>query len=171
MAEAQRKNDPDNRRDPITRFKMEYAEALDEARVSSKHTDTEGWQHLYQGFHKVNRENRRKAAGRLKQIGEELEVAEIGEHGEKDLVDVKKQVQAFREEREIFERKTVGPVREPVEKCQKIIGEARQQAEVDEERAPMVNIGLCEMLLLEIRKLERAVWDADTGRVEIKSPE
>lgn len=138
MAEAQRKNDPDNRRDLITRFKMEYAEALDEARVSSKHTDTEGWQHLYQGFHKVNRENRRKAAGRLKQIGEELEVAEIGEHGEKDLADVKKQVQSFREEREIFERKTVG---------------------------------LCEMLLLEIRKLELAVWDADTGRVEIKSPE
>lgn len=161
---------PRSNKDLITRFREEYAEALNEVRVSATHTATDGWQGLYQGFHKGNREARRGVSAELKAIAERLEVGDATESDEKDIGDIKKRVTELRAVREIFDRETVQPVREPVEKCHKVIADAKRQAESDEERAPMINIGLVDTMVMAIAEVERAAWDSDRGRVEIRPP-
>src|SRR5512146_2018996 len=114
MASAEPKPAPDNaNRDLVTRFRDDYSSALAEARISAEHTATEGWQGLYGGFQRHQRERRRNLAGWLRTIAEQLEKGGLTDEDEKAAKDTIKDVQALREDAEAFDRQTVSPVRKP----------------------------------------------------------
>lgn len=167
---AQPNPDPSPRnkhRDLITRFREEYATALHEADVSRQHTGTEGWQKLYAAQRKSERESRRELAGTLKRSAEQMEAIGLSEDGEKELAAVKKQSESLRERVEHFDLQAIQPVRDPVERCRKLMDEARRAARAEEERTPLVNAGLEELMKDAIAGVDKPRWDDESGRVEI----
>ena len=162
---------PDNaRRDLVARFRDDYTLALEEARTSEVHTNTDGWLHLYAGFEVSYREQCRAIANNLKSLADRIELVGSDEPTEKEIGEVKKLAQSLRQTREVFERKTVDPVRKPVDDCDRLIQQYARQAERDEDEAPMVNVGLADLMKLEIGRMPRPFWDRDKGRVEIREP-
>lgn len=157
-------------RDLITRFKEEYATAILEAEVSAQHTSTEGWQRLYANQRKAERDERRRIAQDMRNVADRLESVGLDEDGEKEIGECKKASAALRDRAYAFETQTVNPVREPVDRCDKIINEARQAARVEEERTPLVNIGLEDLMKDAIAAVRRPRWDADLGRVVFSDP-
>lgn len=155
------------RRDIITRFKEEYATALAEAEISEAMTASEGWLRLYAGHVRLDRERRRDFSLELKNIADQLEQVALSEDGIKQLADVKKQIVEHGEQCDAFDRHTVLPVRLPVENCEKIIEQAKHAADRDESAAPLVNIGICELMKEAISAVRRAKWDNDSGQVVI----
>jgi hypothetical protein len=170
MAEPKHKNEPNPDPTPVEKFREKYVAALAEAQVSAEHTGTEGWQHLYTGFMKSDRESRRELASRLKSYALQLEMTGLTEEDEKSLNEIKKDAAELREHREVFEAKTVEPVKACVDVCNKVLADARQWARLEQERAPLTARNVVEEFDREIKRHPLATWDDETGRVQIVRP-
>lgn len=161
---------PDNKRlDLVSKFKEEYGQALARARISAEHTATDGWRLLYSSFRKEQRDQRRDLSEQLQKLAKSMEAMGLSEDEEKQLGEIKKGAQALRETRDVFDRKTVGPVRQPCDECRDLIAEAMNEATLAEERAPLVNVGLVELMRMTITEAEKVSWDSEEGRVLIRS--
>jgi hypothetical protein len=170
MAEPKQKNEPNPDPTPVEKFRTMYVSALAEAQVSAEHTGTEGWQALYKTFMKDDRERRREVSQSLKAYALQLEMNGLTEEDEKALGDLKKQCAEARETREVFEAKTVQPVKACVEICQKVLSDARQWARAEQDRAPLTARNLVAEFDAEIKRHPIATWDDETGRVQIVRP-
>lgn len=154
-------------KDLIQRFREEYKAALEDARVSAKHTETEGWQRLYAEHRKAGREKRRELAGRLGTLGKAMEDFGLTEEGEKDLKTVAKESETLRASNEVFETETVERVCAAVRACERIIEAYRNEAVRQESNAPLHNVGLEHLMREEIAKVAKPRWDSETGTVKI----
>lgn len=161
---------PRSNRDLIGRFREEYAEALAEARTGSIHTQTDGWRNLYAFQRQVYRDSRRATAQRLTTMATQLEDFGFCEDDEKALKTLAKDIAERRIEFEVFNDKTVGRVCEPVSKCERVIEQYRAQAARDEAAAPLHNVGLEELVRIEISKVAKPWFNAETGVIEIREP-
>lgn len=168
MASAEENPGPRSNKDLIGRFRDEYSEALAEARVGAEHTTTDGWKALY-GFHRHNyREARRVLASDLKRLAVQLEDFGFCEEDEKAVKNVAKGAADRRSEFEVFQDKTVGCVCEPVRKCERIIEQYRAEAVRAESAAPLHNVGMEELMRIEISKVSKPWFDAEEGVIEIR---
>lgn len=163
---------PQNKqRDVVERFRDEYGQVLVEAETSATHTATEGWHRLYVGQRKNERDRRRKLAESLKSLADRMESVGLCEEEEKELAQIKKGSSDLRDAIAAFEMQTIEPVRAPVEMCRKLVTEAREAARNEEERAPLVNVGLEEVMVEAITHIHKVSWDAELGRVIITDPQ
>ena len=151
--------------DPVTRFIQRYAKALDAAKVSMAHTDTDGWRRLYAGHAEYLLDARRKLSKELTSLAESLEVGHLTEEGEKELGDVKKAAMELRVANGYWERQTVDPVRQPVRTCEQMLVSAVDEARRIEADQPMLNIGLTELMRAQVARSARVSWDSEIGAV------
>lgn len=158
---------PNKKRDLITRFKDEYSAAFADVEVAADTTRTEGWARLYAHHRKSQREECRRIAAELRMVADRVEVLIPSEDEEKEIGELKKSCTTLREQNEAFEHQVIEPVREPVQRCEKIIYEAQLAAQTEEERFPLVNTGLEHLMRMEIENVPRAKWDHEHGRVII----
>jgi hypothetical protein len=170
MAQPEPTPSPDNRRrDLVTVMHDRYMQTLDLARQSADLTATEGWQAMYGAFRKSQRDASRSIANELRGYADFIEKGDSSEDTEKAINEAKKSLVLLREERSVFEAKVAWPVKDAVDECRNIITEAMRQAQRDEEAAPMVNIGLLDVMRDRIKSWPKALWDAETGRVTIRT--
>lgn len=163
---AEKSEIPANKQlDLIERFNAEYEAAMIDARRSAEHTATEGWLDLYRMRRESYQADRRRQAERLRALADTLESAGLDEDGEKAIGEVKKECCEMREAMDHWRLLTVGPVREPVDRLEAIIRQARAQAHRDEADAPLVNVGLVELMNMAIKEVHKATWNDETGRV------
>lgn len=149
-------------------FLKKYDEALEEAKRSALHTATEGWQELY-GKHKKDVEQRRKQIGTiLHDAAKEIERGTTNDTPEEAIASAKKLYASLRIDVEVFNVRTVKPVREPVLRCTEVIEQARREARENEARTPLILKGLKELIEEAIEGVEQVDWDADSGQVVIK---
>lgn len=159
---------PDNaQRDLIQRFNEEYSTAMLDVEVSARHTETEGWQNLYANQRKLERERRRKLADDLRNISDRLELRQLVDEEIKEIADIKKAIGEDNDSNADFDSSTVDPVRRPVDHCNDIVNQALNAAKSDEERTPLINVGLEHMMKLAVAKFPTARWQQDRGIVEI----
>lgn len=159
---------PQNKRlDPVSKFREEYATALHDAEVSAEHTATEGWANVYAGQRKTEREGRRALADALRNVADRLEVRELDEDEIKEIGEAKKACAELADRSAAFEQQAVSPVREPVERCQRIIDEAVSLARMEEERHPLVQTGLTHLMEAAVAEIRRPKWEGEAGRVVI----
>lgn len=156
--------------DPVVTFRERYAEAMAGVRISAEHTATEGWHRLYHGQRQENLERRRELAKEMKATALRLEDMGLSEEDEKSIGELKKSVTAIREAFETFDQQTISPVRQPVRDCDRIRSEAMAEARRIEAEAPMINIGMEELMRVEVAKVDKPRWDNETGRVLIDVP-
>lgn len=170
MSEPAPKPSPNQNRDLVTRFRDEYTAALVDARVSVEHTATEGWRKIYAD--ERNREilRRHNLSQTLRNIADRLETRGLSEEEEKEISDAKKASVEIRDSHQVFMFEIVEAVKEPVRICDQIIDDAKSQAHRDERDAPLVNVGLTEIMEMEIVKHPRPRWNGETGQVTIEQP-
>lgn len=154
------------RRDPIQAFFAAYDKATDECKTSKAHTDTEGWQQLYSGERKAEAESRRNLSKDLARLSVQMDETGLGEDAEKEMGEIKKASAALRARVDAFDLITVGPVRRAVTDAEKIIEEARNRARRDEQDAPLINVGLVELMRDAINGVTKFRWNPQTGRIE-----
>lgn len=159
-----------SRDDLIGRFLEAYDIALEEARASAVTTETERWQQLYADHRDHLRKQCAELARNLRAIADTAERGHMHESDEKELGEVKKASLALRELHYAFEFQTVSPVKKPVDDCENIISNARNNARQQEEQAPLVNRGLLDEMGHAIKTVHRVRWDAEKGRVLIEGP-
>ena len=152
----------------VLRFEDAYREALAEARVSAEHTATEGWQGLYGEHRKADRKARQDLAGRLRWAAETIESRHLTEEEEKIVKDAIKAAVELRETAEVFDRKTVEPVRRCVERCKQVIDDAKAAAERAESSAPLTSRGVGDRIRAAIAAVPAVKWDAEKGRVVVE---
>jgi hypothetical protein len=163
-------NQPNKNRDLFETFQDKYAAALAEARISEEHTATAGWQALYANHRISVKSMQRDMAKDLTVLAETMEKWGLTEDGEKHLAEIKKHSAELRDLQSAFELQTIAPVRQSVVECDRLVSEFVAQAETDEQRAPLVNVGMGELSRMEVRKVCRATWDSEAGRVIVKEP-
>lgn len=158
----------DNQReDLVRRTERRYLEAFEDVRVSVEHTATEGWQRLYQG-HQSELKAQRLAIGKVMAgQAETLDVRLMVEDEEKEAKDAVKQNAELRAFEAAWEKQVLRPITEPVTRCADILENARAAADREERNAPLVNIGLCDVLEQMIQRLPKATWDDRSGRVTV----
>lgn len=162
---------PPSNRDLVSRFREEYEAALIDAKISADHTATEGWQRLYAAERDRQIEYRRNLAQTLRNVADRAEARGLSEEEDKEISEAKKSSADIRDRHEIFERETIDPVREAVRTCDRIIDEVKSQAYRDEHDAPLVNVGMVEIVKMEIAKHPRPRWNEDKGQVLIAAAE
>jgi hypothetical protein len=166
MPEAAPKS-PKAPRSLIAEFEVEYACALDEARVSAALTEETGWQKLYQSERKHQRGIRLQLAEQLKSLAGMMERAGLDEYSEKQLGEIKKDSIALRDRVGTFHLQTVGPVSEPVQKCIKLIADYREKARREEENSPLTDMGVDAEMRFAISTVAKPAFDSETGIVSI----
>jgi hypothetical protein len=150
--------------DPVSRFKASYATALEGLSVAVLHTSTQGWQELYTAHRKAVRDRRQELAALLRDFADGMERRGLCEQDEKDLGDIRKASAELRAAEDHWQLQTVGPVKAPVDVCQQMLADAVSEAVRLEAREPMLNVGLEELMRMEVAKCIRASWDEDTGK-------
>ncbi len=159
---------PQNKQvDPVTRFIQNYAKALDAAKVSRDHTNTEGWRDLYANHAASVMDGRRRLAKELAGLADQLERGLLTEDGEKAIGEVKKAALELRTANHYWELQTVDPVRQPVRVCEAMLVTAVDEARRMEADAPMIHIGLTELMRQQVARSARVSWDHETGTVVI----
>lgn len=151
----------------IDRFREAYEATLATARLSAEHTATEGWQTLYSDYRKSVQARRKQLAKDMRSIADTLEKYGLDDEDEKRIGEIKKQCAELREEQAVFTAKTVNPVRDPVNECDKLIETTRYDANRAESESPLTHRGIVEIFKAELGRLSRATWDDETGRVLI----
>lgn len=165
------KKDPSNAtHESILLFRDRYAQALEAAVTSEQLTIQGGWQQLYLHHRETIRSRRREQAKFLKVWAAALEDRTLSEDDEKAIGEIKKAIKQIRDDDNAFDAMTVGPIRETVQVCQAIRGDAMNEARRSEEEAPMLHIGLIEKMRGELARVHLPTWNIDTGRVEIVTP-
>ena len=159
---------PNQYRDLIEKFNSEYAAALGEARISAEHTATPGWQKVYAQQRDQARQRRRDLAKRLGALATMLEDFGLTEDGEKAVKDVAKESAELRETNAAFSHECVERICAPVGACERIIDLYRAEAARNESAAPLINIGLEELMRDAISKVARPSFDDETGAVVIR---
>jgi hypothetical protein len=149
--------------DPVTRFKSAYRLALAEAQVSIDHTATEGWQRLYADHFKLLRDRRQEIAGQLRVLADQMERRGLTDDDEKALGDIKKASIELNAAHEHFLRQAVDPVKAPITACQDMLVEAMNEARRIEEREPMLNVGLVELMREAVAVAQKVVWSDENG--------
>lgn len=170
MAMAESNPSPNQKRDPITRFRDAYSIALADARIFSDYTKTEGWQRIYLGQRNEEQSRRRDLSKRLEAMAATVNDRTLSEDEEKEVGEIKKACADVREMRYAFGKQTVDPVRDAATECNRIIDEAKSLARREEQDAPLVNVGLEDMMRLEIQQVERVRFDEETGKLTIAPP-
>lgn len=168
MSSVPNTNPAPNNRDIFQNFRAEYGAALADARLSAEHTGTEGWQRLFSDRRDKEREHRRELAKQLRTQAERLEDFGLTEDDEKAIKDIAKASAELRDSGAVFERETIGRVCAPVQACERIALQYINQATRLESDTPLHNIGVEEMMRIEIGKYPKPLWDAENGIVEIK---
>ncbi len=159
---------PDNQKiDIIKQFQEEYTAAIADARISEEHTQTDGWQKLYGNERRDEQQTRRRLCGELEQAAERLQLVGSTEDDEKALAEIKKGMTAMRERRDSFDRTTVAPVKEPVDRCERVAEKFSSSAKYAEQNAPLHNVGLEHLMRDAIAGCPKASWNEDAGRVEL----
>ena len=161
---------PNKQMDPVSRFKVDYASALDGAQVAVLHTETEGWQGLYANHTKEMRDQRQRIAKQLRELADTAERLGLGENDEKDLGDLKKFSVEARAAETHWQQQTVSRVKAPVLRCQEMLVDAMREAQRLEENEPLTNIGLVNIMREAVGGCIRVVWDDETGRATVQSP-
>ncbi len=156
--------------DLLAKFRLEYSEALEQARVSSEHTATEGWRRLYAGERNDDLSTRRKLAQRLKQLAERLEDQGLNDDEVKELGGLKTLVVEASDRKFHFSLCTVGPIIQSVRACGRIAENFRNLARREEAEAPLHQAGLEERMRREISLQPVPTWDDQVGQVLIRMP-
>jgi len=153
----------------IEEFRKKYAEALEGARISAEHTQTEGWKNLYSlNRHAV--ENRRKELGeQLEDLAKTMKRGGMDEDYEKMLGDIKKASAELRADISAFNRKAIHPVEDPVSECHRVIEDARRNARAGEIESPLTHRGMVAEMDDAIGAVDLVKFDTETGTVEIKA--
>jgi hypothetical protein len=99
-----------------------------------------------------------------------LEDIGLTEEEEKLLAGVKKSSEDISDAKARFECSTIEPVRRPMVECDKLITEAMFEAHRRESEAPLIEIGLVEMVKMEVARMPRPRWNDEDGRLEIVQP-
>lgn len=160
--------DPKSNKEPILKFRDEYEHALSLARVSEEHTSTEGWRTLYAGVREADKVARREGARRLRLLADAMEMVGLSEEDEKGIKDIVKNSAELREKATTFERETVDRVTAPVMQCEQLIQNHIFNAEQMESRDPMFNIGILELMKMEVAKQPKPWFDKETGVVSVR---
>lgn len=167
MSEAAPRPTHQNSHDIIAKFRLEYSGILADAGVSEQHTSTAGWQRLYKCHEEHMRQRRRELAKRLRALAERMEDFGLSEEDEKDVRDAAKMSAEAREAHDAFVRQTVDPVRMPVGDSERVAVAFQALANRQEQDAPLVNVGLAELMRIEIARQPRIVWDEQRGTVSV----
>ena len=172
MAQAERNpsDNAPNQSDPIKRFHAEYAEAIADVAVSADLTKQAGWQSLYAQHREADRKTRRGIAGSARILADKVEDFGWSEDDEKAIKELAKQSAERRDTNAAFERECVDRVLEPLRWCDRVIETFRNQAARDESAAPLVHIGLVELMASAIKSVRKATFDSETGVVSIDTP-
>lgn len=165
--QARRENFDNQREDLVARTRRLYLEAFEDVRVSAVHTATEGWGRVYQGHLSEVKQRRLAVAKVLSAQAETMDVRLLVEDEEKEVKDAIKQNVELRDFETQWEKQVLRPITEPVTRCKEIIENSRAAADREERNAPLVNVGLCQILDDMIATLPRAEWEERTGRVKI----
>jgi hypothetical protein len=160
----------DNQQDIIQKFHAAYDDAIRDAQTQALHTDTQGWQDLYIGHRQRLKTRRIDLATQLRKCADSLDVWIGSEDDDKVIKEIVKSIADIRAQDAAFDELTVNPVKRVVTICEKIIGEYTAEADALERRAPLVHLGLVHTMQLAIATKRRAVWNHETGRIEIKTP-
>jgi hypothetical protein len=152
----------------IEEFKKKYAEALEAAKISAEHTQTEGWKALYH-LHRTTVDDRRKdLAEQLEELGKVMKRGGMSEGYEKQLSEIKKESTDLRADISAFQRKVITPVQSAVMECHAVIDSARRAAREGEERSPLTHRGLIAEMDDAIKAVAKVAFDSDEGTVEIE---
>lgn len=170
MGLAQEQHGDNRKVDIISRFRDRYEEALTQARMHAKHTETEGWQALYSGFKASCRERLAACAKSLRGKADTIELVGTHEELEKDVGEEKKVLAAIRTEMNAFDQNTVQPIKQCTADCQQIITEAMSQARRDENETPLVNLGIEDLMRDAVASVPKVTWDEELGTVVITEP-
>lgn len=168
MGRPDKRESFDNQReDLVARTRRKYMEAFEDAQISAEHTSTEGWARVYQGHQAEVKQRRLGIAKVLAAQAETMDVRLLVEDEEKEVKDAIKQNVELRDFEAQWEKQVLRPITEPVKRCEDIIENARAAADREERNAPLVNIGLCDVLEHMIQGLPKAEWDERSGRVKV----
>lgn len=160
----------DNQQDIVKKFHAAYDDAFADALTQVLHTDTQGWQDLYLGHRHRLKSRRIDLATKLRTCADSLDQWIGTEDEDKVIKDIVKSIADVRAQGEAFDELTVNPVKKIVSTLEKIISEYTAEAEALERRAPLHHLGLATLMQLAIASKRRAVWNHETGRIEIKTP-
>lgn len=161
---------PNQKQDLIQKFRIAYKAALADAEVQVAMTKTEGWLSLYSQNRKADLEARRTMAKCLHTHATQMEDFGVGEDEEKSIKDTVKQSAELRTANAAFESQVVERICAPVKACERIIQEYKHAATRAEHDAPLHNVGLEQLMVMEIQKQPKAMFNAETGQVEIVEP-
>lgn len=163
---AKEKEAPKIRRE-IEEFSKRYEGALEGAKISAEHTQTEGWKNLY-SLHRSTVENGRKVlAGQLEELARTMKRGGMDEDYEKQLGEIKKASAELRADISAFQRKAITPVEDPVLECHRIIDDARRAARDGETQSPLTNRGLIAEMDEAIKAVKKVRFEKESGTVEI----
>lgn len=152
----------------VLKFREAYDEALAEARISAEHTATQGWQSLYAEQRKADRKERRRMAVDLKDLADRLEQRGWTVEDEKALGDLRKAAIEARERADVFDRETVEPVKRCVERCNRVIEDAKIAADRAESSAPLTSRGVADRIRDAIASVASVSWNAEKGLVVVR---
>ena len=161
---------PNQKQDLIQRFRQAYKGALEDAKTNATMTRTEGWQSLYQQHRQADKDTRRSIAKRMHEKATMLEDFGLDEEDEKTIKDAVKESAALRAGNAAFESQVIERMCAPVKACQRICDEYRHAASRAEHDSPMYNVGLEQLMVMEIQKQPRPDFNAETGEIRIIEP-
>lgn len=156
--------------DIIMDFRSEYLGALADAQVQAEHTKTEGWRHLFSEHRKKLKDGRATLAKQIRMLAGVLDQFGWSEDEEKSVKDIVKESAQLRGTDMVFDSEVIARVQKPVTTCEKIARDYMSKAEGMERDAPLHNVGLAELMRLEVKKHPKPVWRPDDGMVEIVPP-
>lgn len=153
----------------VKAFQEKYAEAMEEAEVSRKLTETEGWRGLYIFNKKEVEKARKELSESLTALASSIERGSMSDETGKQIGESKKEFDRICITQRAFERQTVKPVREAMYLCHSVIEEARRDARNLETSSPLIAKGVLEAVEAAIKDVPKVTFDEETGRIEISA--
>lgn len=168
MAEPAPRPDNAQPKDLVTQFREAMADVLIAANRAAEFTQTPAWAELYRHRHAEDRKERRRIAGELVVLAEVLEDRALDPEELKALGATRKDAKDTAAKLQAFVDNVVDDVIKPVRDAEKLADKYRRAAQQEEERHPLHQAGLLELMVAAIKEHQRPVWDQDAGRVSLK---
>jgi hypothetical protein len=151
----------------IDEFRAEYDKVLSEAVVVEEMTQTHGWQNLYSSSLRAMNNEQSSLAAQLERHAEQFRTYGSTEDTEKELRDIKNAMTELRENRARFQRGTVYPVQEAVNRCQQVLDKYQSKARQMQSDSPLHHSDAMERMGKAQGEQPRAEWDEERGVAEI----
>ena len=153
----------------MNEFREKYAKVIQRAHTHAEHTQTDGWQELFQQRNADDVRKRKLFADRLSSFAKSVLKPELVTLLEdlKPLTEVKNQLRDHIVERMSWEEQIVSSISSIVEEAQKCIDDYRSRAEREERMHTLHANGLETAMEEAIKQAPVVTWDAKDGVVRV----